>query len=267
MEIVNTKITDRIARVTLRREDGLNALNIQALEELRDTARRLSDKSDLAAVILTGDPVFSSGADLNEALNGHAATLSKIELRHMMKLGPDMCRTWLELEAYTIGAIEGHCVGGAAALAAVLDYRILGKSAFFRLPEVPLGMNMSWQTIPRLVAQIGPARTKEYVIFGRRVAAETALVWGLCERIVADGQTFASAEELAAEVRALPPLPVHMTKKAVNASAYALVDATSFMDRDQCMTAMETEDFRDAMASFSSRNKSQNKGNGNRKHL
>ena len=35
-----------------------------------------------------------------------------------------------------------------------------------RLPEIPLGMNMSWHAVPRLVSLIGPSRAKQFVIFG-----------------------------------------------------------------------------------------------------
>ena len=46
-------------------------------------------------------------------------------------------------------AIEGHCVGGGAALVVSLDFRTCGRSAHFRIPEIELGMNMSWGSIPR----------------------------------------------------------------------------------------------------------------------
>ena len=34
-----------------------------------------------------------------------------------------------------------------------------------RLPEIPLGMNMSWQTLPRLAALVGPSRAKRMALF------------------------------------------------------------------------------------------------------
>ena len=81
-----------------------------------------------------------------------------------------MCRAWEAIEAYTIGAIEGFCIGGGSALASSLDYRFMGEGAHMRLPEIALGMNMSWHAIPRLVAQIGPALTKRYVILCEKSA-------------------------------------------------------------------------------------------------
>ena len=37
-----------------------------------------------------------------------------------------------------------------------LDFRFCGASAHFRIPEVELGMNMSWGSIPRMLALMGP---------------------------------------------------------------------------------------------------------------
>ncbi|MDT4852805.1 2-succinylbenzoate--CoA ligase [compost metagenome] len=62
-----------------------------------------------------------------------------------------------------------------SALVAGMDYRIAAESAFFRLPEIGLGINMSWNSIPRLVSQLGPARAKQYVILGQRIPATMAL--------------------------------------------------------------------------------------------
>ena len=47
------------------------------------------------------------------------------------------------------------------------------------------------------------------------------------------GGALAAAQELAAKVLALPPVPVRMSKQAINAQAHALNRLSSFMDREQ----------------------------------
>ncbi len=64
------------------------------------------------------------------------------------------------MEQVTIAAIEGFCIGGGVALAVALDFRIMASNAYIRVPEIGLGMNMSWQSVPRMLHLIGPARTK-----------------------------------------------------------------------------------------------------------
>lgn len=245
---VRVERDERCAIVTLDRGDGRNLLDTAVMTRLREVAIELDRDAGLATVILHGAGAFSAGVDV--ASFAGQEPLGASEMRERLKLGPALCKAWEDLEAFTIAAIERYCVGGAAALATAVDYRVAGKSAFFRLPEVPMGMNMSWQALPRLVAQIGPARTKQYVILGRRVEAATALSWGLCEEVVEDGATLGAARELAREIGRLPPLPVRMTKQAVNARANALNHVSSFMDRDQFLLASQTGDFAEAANAF-----------------
>jgi len=119
-----------------------------------------------------------------------------------------------------------------------------------RLPEVPLGMNMSWRTLPRLVALIGPARAKAFVMFGEAADAARCAEWGMCDEVVEDGQALAAARAWAAKVAALPPLPVRMTKEAITAIAAANAHASIYMDRDQFLLASRSNDYREGVSAF-----------------
>jgi enoyl-CoA hydratase len=83
------------------------------------------------------------------------------------------------MEQITIAAIEVFCIGGGVALAAALDFRIMASNAHIRVPEIGLGMNMSWQSIPRLLHLMGPARTKQGVIMADQ-RIEGGLRLGFC---------------------------------------------------------------------------------------
>jgi enoyl-CoA hydratase/carnithine racemase len=161
-----------------------------------------------------------------------------------------MCEAWANLEQITIAAIEGFCIGGGLALAASCDHRVMAKGAHMRLPEVPLGMNMSWRSVPRLVALIGPSRAKELIVLGRKVEAEEALQWGLVDRLCEPGEALQTARDLADQYAALPPLAARMAKEAIETSAHALAFATSHMDRDQFMLARASDDHKEALAAF-----------------
>jgi enoyl-CoA hydratase/carnithine racemase len=111
-------------------------------------------------------------------------------------------------------------------------------------------MNMSWQTLPRLTHLVGPARAKQIVILGEKIDSEQALNWGLAQEVVEDGQVLNRALAIAEDVAAMPPLPVRMTKQAINAFTNALNNAASYMDSDQFMLCQMTEDHREALTSF-----------------
>ncbi len=225
-----------IATVTLDRGvdygGGMNPLSAEAMEGLRDAARLLKDDISVHCVILRGARVFSIGADLKDP-DMHTHDLPKLEQRQKLLLGPDMCAAWEALEQITICAMEKYCIGGGLALAASCDWRIASADCDIRLPEVPLGINMSWQANPRLTVLLGPSRAKQLIILGESLAPEKAEAWGLVDALVAPGETAAMAQKWAEKIIALPPIPVRMSKQAINAQANALNHLSSFMDREQ----------------------------------
>lgn len=237
------------ATVTLARDNGRNALSAEIMRGLRDVALWLKTDIETHVVVLTGSPVFSAGADLKDP-DMRTDHLDKLSQRQALLLGPDMCAAWEALEQVTIAAIEKYCIGGGLALAVACDWRVCASDALLRLPEVPLGINMSWQANPRITALIGPARAKEFTILGEDVTADTAHQWGLVDRIAEAGKSLDVARELAAKVAQLPPLPVRITKQAINAHAHALNYAASFMDREQYALLAGSEENKAAIRKF-----------------
>lgn len=242
----------RIAVVRFDRRDGINALSPEAMRQLTDAARSFEDDAATSVVVLTGSATaFSAGFDLKDPEGRSRAEMDLGALRRHLKLGPRLTRAWQEMEQITIAAIEGFCVGGGIALAVALDFRVMARNAHIRVPEIGLGMNMSWQSVPRMLHLIGPARTKQAVILADdRIDAAQAYEWGLVEQVADPGGAFDAAMALAAKVAAQPPISVAMTKLTVNRLAHALDDLASHMDLDQFALAGMTEDHQEGVAAF-----------------
>lgn len=251
----------RIAVVRFDRGDGINALSPQAMRELTAAAESFDDDAETSVVVLTGAKAFSAGADLKSGERGSRATMDTGALRRHLRLGPRLTRAWYEMDQVTIAAIEGFCIGGGIALAVALDFRIMARNAHIRVPEIALGMNMSWQSIPRMLQLIGPARTKQAVILAdQRISAAEALEWGLVEQVTDPGKSLEEAIAFAEKIAAQPPIPVAMTKQTVNRLAGALDDLASHMDLDQYALAGMTDDHREGVAAFLEKRKPRFKG-------
>ena len=168
---------------------ALIALSAELMREMIACAQELAARKDLDVVLVTGAAgVFSAGADLKDS-SRWAGGAPLLEQREIAGLGQRMARAWEELPQITIAAIEGYAVGGGLALAVALDWRVMARDAFVALPEISLGIPLTWGTLPRLVNLVGPARAKRLAILGERVGAEPALAMGLVDELCDPGKS------------------------------------------------------------------------------
>jgi enoyl-CoA hydratase len=260
-EIVNITRQDRIAVVKFDRGKDPNPMSYQTLRELTQAARSFEDERDVTVVILTGrDKVFTAGIDLRDPEIAGLMNASIGPKRRAAALGAKMCRAWEAMPQVTIAAIEGHCLGGGVSLAVSCDFRVLGKSALFSVPELKLGMNMSWQTLPRLTNLVGPAKAKRIVLLAEMIDADEAKEWGLADWVADEGQAFHKAMTIAEKVAERPPIPVFMTKESINVHATALNHAASYMDYDQFTLTTLAKDHLEGIAAFLEKRKPVFKG-------
>ncbi|SLN44633.1 enoyl-CoA hydratase/isomerase family protein [Oceanibacterium hippocampi] len=250
-EHVSIEREGRLAIVRFDRGDGRNPLSGQLLRELTEAARSFEDDLGTSCVILSGaGPNFSVGFDLKDPIATERLSAGLDRRRQLSAYGARMCRAWEEIPAFTIAAIEGWCIGGGTALAVALDFRVAARDATFYVPEISRGMNMSWQSIPRFVSLIGPARAKQLAIMAEKVPADEARRWGLVEELAEPGAAMALARTYAAKVTDKPPVPVRMIKQGATQAANALGHAVSYMDADQFALAQTGADYREGVASF-----------------
>src|SRR5258706_15359876 len=163
------------ATVTLNRPAARNAMSAQLMREMIACAGRVSAMREVDVVIVRGSGVcFSAGADLKDASRWGDAARPLDEQREIAALGYRMARAWEEVPQVTLAAIEGYAIGGGLALAVALDWRVLASDAFVSLPEIALGIPLTWGTLPRLVNLPGPARAKRLPILCERIGAPEA---------------------------------------------------------------------------------------------
>jgi enoyl-CoA hydratase/carnithine racemase len=235
---LNVDFDGRLAVVTLNRPQSRNAMSSELLRDMIACADALSARQDVDAVIVTGaGGHFSAGADLKDPRRWANADDGLVARREVASLGFRLGRAWEELPQITIGAIEGYAIGGGLALCAALDWRVIARDAFVSLPEIALGIPLTWGTIPRLVNLVGAAKAKRLTILCERVVADEALAMGLVDYVSEPGEALERARELAAAVLAMPRHSVRMSKETVNAYANLGSLATGYMAHDQLMLA------------------------------
>ncbi len=242
-----------IAIVTLARPEARNRLSKAMLDRLVEVFGRLRDDEELRVVVLDAAGTdFSAGVDLRDPELTALASAPIPERKRALQSGPRVVAAIQALPQITICAAQGYCLGGAVCLLLACDLRVAAGDLRLGTPEILRGMNMSWRSVPLLVAQIGPARAKELLLTGGMIDAGTAQAWGLVNRVVegtAEDARLAArnwAEEL---VGTVPPAAAWMIKDTVNAIANAHTPMVH-MDTDQFILSQMTEDFQEAVRAF-----------------
>src|SRR5215471_6624907 len=175
-QTIKAEVEGPLGRLILNRPERLNAIGATMLQELAEAARWFDSHRELRVVIVSGaGRAFSAGADLKDAPGASSAPSSSRSWFYRREAGQYGLRAADALEqmrAVTIAQVHGDAVGGGVVLTGVCDLRVAAEDAWFFIPEVDLGLPLSWGGIPRLVREIGPAMTKELVMTCRRFGAE-----------------------------------------------------------------------------------------------
>jgi len=187
-----------VTTVIMNRPEARNAVNGPAARALYAAFDEF-DKDDSASVaVLWGDNgTFCAGADLK--------AFDTPDVNPVHRTGPaPMGPSRMVLSKPVIAAVAGYAVAGGLELAIWCDLRVVEEDAVFgvfcRRWGVPL-IDGGTVRLPRL---IGHGRAMDMILTGRAVDAQEALAIGLANRVVPKGQSRQAAEELAAELAALP---------------------------------------------------------------
>lgn len=204
-------ISGAVARLTLGRPERLNALSVQCLRELIAASALVVDDDAVKVVVVAGaGRSFCAGADL-----ATFAGESDLDARAAADLGRRMAEAIEAIDAVTIARLHGWCIGGGLVLASACDIRVAARSTRFSIPEVDLGIPLTWGGVPRLAREIGPAMTRELVMTCREFDAAEAKEIGFLNRVVDDDELDATVDALVGSLEGKSRYPLVTTKRQV----------------------------------------------------
>jgi enoyl-CoA hydratase/carnithine racemase len=213
--VVRLDIEGAAARLELDRPAKLNALNDELRRDLQAAIDELAARADVRVVVVSGaGRAFSAGADLNERVPSSPDPLVR---RRSSGAWQRLLEDLERLPQVTVARLHSHVIGGAFLLAAACDLRVAADDVSLSIPELAIGIPLTWAGLPRLVREIGLPRTRELVMTGRRIGGDEAERWGLVHRLVAASELDAAVDGLVAELLAQPAAPLAMTVDALRA--------------------------------------------------
>ena len=193
-KIVLVERRGSIATITLNRPAQMNALSHALRQEFAKTLEALESDPDIRVLILTGagNRAFCAGLDLKELAEGGQSVGAAAG---GSAKDPVTCLT--SFSGPVIGAINGVAITGGFEVALACDILIGTRNTRFADTHGRVGVMPGWGLSQRLSRAIGIYRAKELSLTGNFLDAETALDWGLLNRIVPEDELLAVCNKLA----------------------------------------------------------------------
>lgn len=242
-----TDVKGGVLHLTVNREDKMNALNFETLDELKTIFEEAADKKEIKAVIITGsgEKAFVAGADISEI-----SSLNEVNARKFSENGQEIFSMIENCHKPVIAVTNGYTLGGGCELAMACHMRIATANAKFGQPEVNLGIIPGYGGTQRLTILIGRGKANELMMTGDMIGAEEAKSLGLVNYVLpTKEEALAKAEEIIAKILSKAPLAIGMIIDCVNSSF--LPDENGFQtEANSFARCVKSGDYKEGTSAF-----------------
>jgi enoyl-CoA hydratase/carnithine racemase len=204
--LIRSENRDRIARIRFDRPEKKNAITADMYTQLSDALAKADADPDVRAVLLHGTAeCFTAGNDVADFLKRAP--------------GGEGSPTWRlfevlpSLQKPIVAAVGGPAVGIGSTLLLHCDLVYAASNARFQLPFVPLGIVPEFGSTLLLPMLAGYQRAAELLLLGQPFGAQKAYEVGMVTEVVAPEELMQKADAVAAQLAALPPESLRLTKK------------------------------------------------------
>jgi enoyl-CoA hydratase/carnithine racemase len=233
-----------LAVLTLEHGD-LNLFDHALFESFLAEVGALAAAPPRALLLRASGRVVSAGVDVHE-FDG----LSSADAAALWRRLLDGVQALEDLPCPTVFAAHSLCLTAAFEIALACDLLVAAESARFGLVETVVGLTPSMGGPQRLTARAGPARAQQLVYTGERFDAATLERWGVVTQLLPDDGFADAAHALALRLADGPTRAHAATKRLVRTAADQGVRAADALVPEVSAPLFDTEDLRNAVASF-----------------
>ena len=191
---------DGVATLTLNRPRQYNALSGALLDDLGRAREAIAADESVRVVLVTGaGTAFCAGHDLKEM----RSLPSQADVEALFARCSAVMQRLVGLPQPVIAAVNGLATAAGCQLVAQCDLAVASADARFAVSGINLGLFCSTPAVP-LTRNVGRKRAAEMLFTGDFIDAETALDWGLVNRVVPADRVMESAHDLANKLLAKP---------------------------------------------------------------
>jgi enoyl-CoA hydratase/3-hydroxyacyl-CoA dehydrogenase len=184
VEFVQVERRGSTGIIVLNRPEGLNALNVELMEQLAAAAESLDGDATIETIVLLGrGKAFMAGADIRFFLQHmNEDTLEEIEA--FTHRGQELFQRLDNSSKTVVAILNGLALGGGLELALTADILYAIQGARLAFPETGLGIYPALGGTQRPQARIGAGLTKYLIFTGQQLSAVEARNMGLVDQVI-----------------------------------------------------------------------------------
>lgn len=233
--------------IQINRPEKRNSLSKATIDEIDAAVREGDADPAVRGIVITGDAkFFSSGADLNEALEVKSVADGDAFFGRANRL----CESLEALSKPIIAAIEGFCITGGLELALACDIRIGGQGSSYMITSARIGTVAGFGGTQRLPRLVGPGNACEMLFMAEPVDAEHAYRIGLLNRLVEKGAALAEAKKMIAVFEKRGPISLDFAKRAVHIGLQMDLKSGIAFEYSLVTAIYGTDDKREGVSAF-----------------
>ena len=247
----------RITTIIVNRPDKLNALNDAVVAEIGAAFAKAKDDPECGLVILTGagDKAFVAGADI-----GELAQMDVIGGKRKSERGQAVLCQIENLGKPVIAMMNGFAFGGGLEIALACHLRTMAAETKIGLPEVGLGIFPGYGGTQRLPKIVGRGRALEMILTGDPIDAETALRYGLVNRVAPAAELIETTAKLAKRLLSRGMLAQGFALESVLRGVDLPMEDGMTIEADLFGICSSTKDMREGLSAFLEKRKPEFKG-------
>ena len=258
--VVNLKIEDRIARITMQDADHFNCLS-EAMCHSLISAIDEAYASECVGIIITAHckrGVWSAGHNIHELpIDGSDPLAYEVPMEQLLRKVQD-------IPIPVIACANGTVWGGACDLCLSCDMIVAADTATFAITPAKIGIPYNASGIMHFINQLGINKAREMFFTANPITAQDALNVGLVNHIAPEEQLTALVEEkFCAPLRRNSVLSVSAIKRQfrILSKAASTMSSESFERINAYRTKVyRGDDYKEGITSFFEKRPPQYKG-------
>jgi enoyl-CoA hydratase len=217
--LVTYTVDGPVGIVTLNRPEKLNAITPELKRLLIERFHEADRDPTTNVVVLRAEGrSFCAGYDIGPSPARAARRGNALAWHESLTDDVALEMTPWDMRKPVIASVQGHCLGGGCEMVMMCDITIASDDAVFGEPEIRFS-NVGPALILPFV--IGLKRAREMLYIGDPIDAQTALAYGMVNRVVPRAELLTATLKFARRMALIAPEALAGTKLAINRGADA----------------------------------------------